>query len=64
MSLSTQIFFVVFSAIGMGTTLRLTLQMASAFLQRHSKNESRSSDRQNVECEGCNPGVYLKGESK
>lgn len=33
MSLSTQIFFVVFSAIGMGTTLRLTLQAASAFLR-------------------------------
>lgn len=73
MSLSTQIFFVVFSAIGMGTTLRLTLQMASAFLQRRSgKTESlhpsacsacRSSD-QNVECEGCNPDVYLKGETK
>jgi cellulase/cellobiase CelA1 len=60
MSLSTQIFFVVFSAIGMGTTLRLTLQMASAFLQ----GRSGKTDRQNVECEWCNPGVYLKGESK
>lgn len=73
MSLSAQIFFVVFSAIGMGTTLRLALQTASAFLQRRSKAESlhpsacaecRSSDRQNVECEGCNPDVYLKGEPK
>lgn len=77
MSLSAQIFFVVFSAIGMGTTLRLALQAASTFLQRRGgkveKAESlhpsactvcRSSDRQNVECVGCNPDVYLKGEPK